>query len=349
MMRGLALIPLMLVANPAFAQETPPQHDHASHGSEPPMEVQEDAPMDHSAMDHSMMDHSAMDHSMMDQGMMDHSTMDHSMMQDPPEMDHSMHHGHAAEPSDPADTPGNAAPPPVPTDHAADSYFPPDVMAEARRALITGLRFRGSVANFELLEYRAHKGSDGYRAEGSFWHGGDIDRAVLAFDAEGSFGEAPESVEIDAYWRHAVNPWFNMQLGVRHDVQPDPERTYALIGIDGLAPYWIEVEAQAYVSNKGDVHFNATAMHDWRLTQKLVFEPEAEIDVAMQDVPELGIGAGIDKFELSGRLRYEIGRNFAPYAGVSWERKLGQSADFARADGESVSTVSFVAGLRLWF
>ena len=327
-MRTLSLIPLALAASPVFAQETPQQHDHASHGGAP-MEAPEDAPMDHSAMDYSM--------------------MDQGMIEEEPEMDHSMHHGHAAEPSHPADTPGNAALPPVPTDHAADAYFSPDVMAEARRALIKAMQFRGSVAKVDLLEYRARKGSDGYRAEGSFWYGGDIDRAVLAFDAEGSFGDTPENVEIDAYWRHAVDPWFNLQMGIRHDVRPDPERTYALIGIEGLAPYWIEVEAQAYVSNKGDVHFNATAMHDWRLTQKLVLEPEAEIDFAMQDVPELGIGAGIDKLELSGRLRYEIERNFAPYVGISWERKLGQSADFARADGESASTVSFVAGLRFWF
>lgn len=332
-MRTLALVPLMLAASPAFAQEAPAQHDHESHGITQ-IEAQEQAPTDHSTMDHSSMDHSA---------------VDQGKMQDEPAMDHSMHHGHTAEPSDPTDTPGNAAPPPVPSDHAADAFFPPDVMAEARRELIKAMRFRGSVAKVDLLEYRAHKGSDGYRAEGKVWHGGDVDRIEAAFDAEGSFGEAPESVEIDAYWRHAVNPWFNMQLGIRHDIRPDPERTYALVGIQGLAPYWIEVEAQAYVSNKGDVHFNAIAMHDWRLTQNLVFEPEAEIDVALQDVPELGIGAGLDKIELSGRLRYEIERNFAPYIGVSWERKLGKSADYSRAKGESASTVSFVAGLRFWY
>jgi copper resistance protein B len=333
MMRTLALVPLMLAASPALAQEAPAQHDHGSHDNTQ-IEAQEEAPTNHSSMDHSSMDHSA---------------MDQGKMQDEPAMDHSMHQGQAVEPSAPTDTPGNAAPPPVPRDHAADAYFPPEVMAEARRALIKAMQFRGSVAKVDLLEYRARKGSDGYRAEGKVWHGGDIDRVEVAFDAEGSFGEAPESVEIDAYWRHAVNPWFNMQLGVRHDIRPDPERTYALVGIQGLAPYWIEVEAQAYVSNKGDVHFNAIAMHDWRLTQNLVFEPEAEIDMALQDVPELGIGAGLDKIELSARMRYEIERNFAPYIGVSWERKLGESADYSRAEGESASTVSFVAGLRFWF
>ncbi|WP_427965384.1 copper resistance protein B [Altererythrobacter sp.] len=38
----------------------------------------------------------------------------------------------------------------------------------------------------------------------------------------------------------------------------------------------------------------------------------------------------------------------APYGGISWERKLGDSADYAPAEGEPASTVSFVAGLRFW-
>ncbi|WP_245638335.1 copper resistance protein B [Croceicoccus bisphenolivorans] len=304
--------------------------------------------MDHGAMDHGQMDHSMMDHSMMDMqpdagGMeeMDHSTMDHG------QMDHSMHHG--AQAPQVSDQPGDAPPPPVPTDHAADAVFGPDVMAQSRVDLLKGMAFTGFFAGLDTLEYRAGEGADGYVFDGEAWYGGDIDRAVLAFSGEGAFGEKPEDIEIDAYWRHAINPWFNLQLGARHDFRPDPERTYALVGVQGLAPYWIEVEAQAFVSEKGDVHFRGTAMHDMRLTQRLVFEPEAEVDFALQDVPELGIGGGLDSFELSGRLRYEIQRNFAPYVGFSWERKVGGSADYARDEGEDPSRFTWLAGLRFWF
>jgi len=317
-----ALLVLALVASPALAQ-------HADHGE-----------MDHGAMDHGQMDHSQMDHGAPpDTAVEDdaHAGMDHS----------GQHMAHA--PADPDDTPGDAPPPPVPTDHAADAVFSPAIMARSRAAMRSDMRFSTTALMFDSFEYRARKGKDGYLVEGALWTGGDTDRAVLAFEAEGAFGEKPEGFELDAYWSHAINPWFNLQLGVRHDLRPDPNRSYALVGLQGLLPYWIEAEGQLFVSNKGDVHVMALASHDIRVTQRLVIEPEIEFDLAMQDVPELGIGAGINTLELSARMRYELARNFAPYIGVSWERKLGDSADFARIEGERPSVVSFLIGLRAWF
>lgn len=309
--------------------------------------------MDHGAMDHGSMDHSTMDHSTMDQGAMDHSTMDHSAMghgasgasADP----HAGHVMPSAGTGDAADTPGDAPPPPAPTDFAADAIFGSSVMAGSRHHMYEHTRFEGGVIGVDMLEYRSRQGKDGYAFEGSTWVGGDIDRAVLGYEGEGSFGESPESIEVQGFWRHAINPWFNLQLGARHDFRPDPERSYAMVGIEGLAPYWIETQARLFVSDKGDVHARLEAAYDQRITQRLVLEPEVEIDLSAQDVPELGIGKGIEKFELAARLRYEIARNFAPYVGVHWERKVGDSADYARAEGEDVSATSLVTGLRFWF
>jgi uncharacterized protein involved in copper resistance len=42
-------------------------------------------------------------------------------------------------------------------------------------------------------------------------------------------------------------------------------------------------------------------------------------------------------------------RKFAPYLGVVYEGKFGQTANFARAAGESTGDVRFVFGVRLWF
>ncbi len=311
-----ALLALALVASPAWAQD----HDHGA--------------MDHGAMDHGAAEPEVQPAEETEDA---HAGMDHSTQYP------------AEEPASPEDTPGDALPPPVPVDHAADALFDRDVMARARRGLVDESRFRTTALLFDSLEYRAHRGKDGYLVEGMAWTGGDTERGVIAFEAEGAFGEKAESIELDAYWSQAVNPWFNLQLGARYDLRPAPDRAYALVGIQGLLPYWIETETQLFVSNKGDVYLSATASHDIRVTQRLVLEPELELDLAMQDVPELGIGGGIDKFELSAKARYEIARNFAPYLGVAWERKLGGSADFARLEGEKPSAVSLLVGLRVWF
>ncbi|GGB92833.1 copper resistance protein B [Novosphingobium endophyticum] len=329
-MRRLALVALACgLASPAFAQDA--HGGHAVHANS--------APAGDQTTGHAGMDHSAMDH----------GEMDHGQAQDA-DVDHSMHMGHAMEPERAADdTPGDAPPPPVPTDRAADAFFPPAAMERSLAAMYREMTFRTFALQIDQLEYRARSGQDGYGFEGSAWYGGDIDRAVVDFEGEGAFGEKPENIEVSAYWRRALDPWFNLQLGVRHDFRPDPDRTYAMAGIQGLAPYWFEVEGQVFISNKGDVHARLVAAYDQRITQRLILEPELEADFAFQDVPELGIASGFEKIEASARLRYEVTRMFAPYVGVFWERRLGGSADHVRAHGERASAVSAVAGIRIWF
>lgn len=264
------------------------------------------------------------------------------------EMDHSMHGaGHIAEA--PSGDVGAAPAPPAPDDHAADRIYPAERMASARRAMLDEMRFSTVAVMIDRLEYSAGKGRDGYAWEAEGWYGGDIDRFVLATEGEGSFGDKPEQAEVRALWRHALDPWFNLELGVRHDIRPQPQRSYAVIGIEGLAPYWFELEGQFFLSDKGDAHVRAEASYDQRITQSLIVQPRIEIDAAFQDVPELGIGSGVDKIELGARVRYEFAQEFAPYVGVNWERRLGQSASFARAAGEDVSGLNLVLGIRAWF
>lgn len=150
-------------------------------------------------------------------------------------------------------------------------------------------------------------------------------------------------------WRHALDPYANLELGVRHDVRPEPGRTYALAGIEALAPYWIHVEAQVLLSNKGDLHARLGAEHDWRLAGPLVLNLEAETDIAFQDVPELGIQAGIERIEAGARLRYEVRPAFAPYVGVSWERVYGSAIPGSGEPPERGRGVAAVVGIRALF
>ena len=113
---------------------------------------------------------------------------------------------------------------------------------------------------------------------------------------------------------------------------------------------WIGCDIDRFaVETEGDVHCRVEAEHDMRLTQRLSLQPSVKIDAAAQDVPELGIGAGFDKIEQGARMRYEFAREFAPYVGVRWECKLGETARLTRLDGESPSQVSAVVGMRMWF
>lgn len=290
----------------------------------------------------------AQDHGHMDHGQMDHGAMereDHSAHQAPAADAHAGHDGPATD----GDIPTGTVPP-VPADHAADAFYDSAEMARARAAMLKesgGMAF--SQLMLDRLEYRMGKGADGYHWEGEGWIGGDINRFAFKTEGEGAFGGPLERAEVQALYSRAIDPWFNLEAGVRHDIRPDPRRTYAVVGIEGLAPYWFEVSAQAFLSNRGDAHLRLEGSYDQRISQRLILQPAAEINVAAQDVPELGIGSGVSDVELGLRLRYEFAREFAPYVGVNWERKLGDTARFARADGERASATSLVMGVRFWF
>lgn len=294
------------------------------------------APVSAQEMDHAMHGMAGMDHSVAAAVTPEHATEEHSAP--------------AAEGAAVADdTPGQAAPPPVPTDHPADRFFPAARMAKARADLSSEGTWRGSALIVDQMEYRARAGRDGYAWKVTGWTGGDIDRLVIASEGEGDVGGKTERAEFRALWRHAIDPWFNLEAGVRHDVRPGPQATYATFGIEGLAPYWFEVEGQVLVSTKGDAHLRVGGSHDLRLSGPLLLQPEAEVNISLQQVPELRIGSGIERIELGARLRYEIRPEFAPYVGVHWERRLGGTARYLRAEGERASGVSAVAGIRAFF
>ncbi|KRB52446.1 copper resistance protein B [Phenylobacterium sp. Root700] len=245
---------------------------------------------------------------------------------------------------------GTEPAPPVPTDRAAERFYSPQAMAAARAQL--ALEHGGGTAWKVMLstaEVRPQSGDDAYAWEGEAWYGGDQHRLVLKSSGEGVFGGDLHSAELQALYSRPIGPYFDWQVGVRHDFEPGPSRTYATLGFEGVAPYWFELEGAAFLSDKGDLSARLEGSYDFRLTQKLVLEPRAELSLAAQKVRELGIGSGVTDAEVGLRLRYEFKREFGPYVGVMHERKFGETADLARAAGEDRDSTTFVVGVRAWF
>ncbi|MCA1748487.1 MAG: copper resistance protein B [Parasphingopyxis sp.] len=268
------------------------------------------------------------------------------------------HAGHAM-PDAPADIPApQSAPPPeafAGPEHAADRLFPPADMSAAREQM---RREHGGMTTrkfmLDRLEARIGGGEDGYVWEANGWLGGDIDKLWIKSEGEGAFGGALEEAEFQALWSHAIGPWFDLQLGARYDLRPHtvldgPDRAHLVAGIQGLAPYFFEIDAAAFLSDEGDLTARFEAEYDQRLTQRLILQPRIEAGFAARDMPELGIGAGLGEIEAGLRLRYEIVPEFAPYIGLEWQRDIGDTADYTRAAGGDPDRWLFLAGLRAWF
>jgi copper resistance protein B len=223
-------------------------------------------------------------------------------------------------------------------------------MAQAREEI---REEHGDIETHKVLidqaEVKLRNGRDGYAWDAQALYGGDIDKIWFKTEGEGEFREGVEKAEVQALWSHAIDPWFDLQLGVRHDFRPDPQRTHLVAGIQGLAPYWFEVDGAVFLSNKGDVTARGEVEYDLRITQQLILQPRLEVDLALQDVPEIGIGSGLSSAELGARLRYEIRPEFAPYIGLEYERSFGDTARFSRAKGEGRGGFSLLMGVRTWF
>jgi len=245
---------------------------------------------------------------------------------------------------------GNSPPPPVPTDYAADAVYGAEVQQHGRHHLDKfhgGQKF-GQVM-FNIAEAQVRRGRDGYEWDGEGWYGGDIDRLWIKSEGTGEFGRSIEQAEVQALYSRAIGPYFNLQGGLRYDFKPNPSRVYAVAGFEGLAPSFFDVEGVLFLSNKGEVSARVEGYYDQRITQRLILQPRAELNLAAQNVRELGVGRGLSDAEIGLRLRYDIRREFAPYVGVQYERSFGATRRFAKQAGEDAGGWSLLAGVRMWF
>ena len=180
------------------------------------------------------------------------------------------------------------------------------------------------------------------------WFGRTYDRLVLK--AEGSVDNGKlEEASTELLWGHAVATYWDAQLGLRYDSGEEPNRGWLALGVQGLAPYWFELDITGYVGEQGRTALSLEAEYEILFTQRLILQPRLEADVYGKEDAERGTGAGLSDVSAGLRLRYEIRREFAPYAGVEWAGRYGGTADYARAAGLDSSEARAVAGVRFWF
>lgn len=179
-------------------------------------------------------------------------------------------------------------------------------------------------------------------------YGRDYDRLVLK--AEGEFDDGrSEDARTELLWSHAVAAYWDAQLGVRHDSGVHPGRSWLAFGIQGLAPYWFEVDITGYIGEDSHSALRLEAEYELLLTQRLVLQPRLEASLYGKRDAERAQGPGLSGAVAGLRLRYEIRREFAPYVGIEYAAKFGDTADYAEAAGEQTGQTRWVAGLRFWY
>ena len=200
----------------------------------------------------------------------------------------------------------------------------------------------------EQFEKQFSDDEDPIVLEASAWLGYDRNKLWIKTEFERAQGETHE-FEIQALYGHAVHSFWDVQLGLRTDLNPEPERHWAVLGINGLAPYFFEVDAALFVSEDGDSALRIEAEYEFMLSQRWVLSPEMEMNFYGENNADYLQGSGLANTEFGLRLRYEIRREFAPYIGVTTEKSYGRTQDYLIAAGEESSATRAVVGLSFWF
>jgi copper resistance protein B len=208
----------------------------------------------------------------------------------------------------------------------------------------------------DRFEYQnGDNGEDEAVWDGQAWYGNGTDRVWVSSEGEYTVngGEGGEIENFDVQYSHRFAPFWDVQAGVGYQTTfgpgPDRDRGFAVVGLQGLAPYWFEVDTDLRLSEDGDASLGLEAEYDWQLTQRWVLQARGETSLAFSEVEEFGVGEGLTGITTGLRLRYEIAREFAPYVGVSYRELLGDTADLAEAEGEDSDRLSAVVGIRWWF
>ena len=251
---------------------------------------------------------------------------------------------------------------PKPTDHSEHDqpvrelppFIPPVTDADREAAFpdVDGHAVHDRTLNyfvlFDQLEWQSTAGGTGLNVDSKGWFGGDRDRIWFRAEGDGESGRLGEA-EAHLFYGRQISRWWDLVGGVRRDFEPGPGLTWAAIGIQGLAPYWFELELTGYVGAEGRTRLRGEVEYELLLTNRLVLQPQLEVDLFGKSDPERGTGAGLSTTDIGLRLRYEFRRELAPYVGLAWSNKWGKTADLAEAAGEDAGGARLVMGVRLWF
>ena len=230
----------------------------------------------------------------------------------------------------------------------------PAVTAADRQAAFPEVSVRPVMDNsfhsfllLDRLEWQRVGRDGGPSWEARGWWGRDRDRLWFRTEGDTEAGRIG-SLEAHALYGRAIARWWDFVTGVRQDVRPSAPQTWAAIGIQGLAPYWFNIEATAYVGGSGRTQFRFETEYELLVTNRVILQSLIEINILGKADPTRGLGAGLSSTEIGVRLRFLIKREFAPYLGVTWNQRHFGTADFAKAAGDRTGGARVIVGVRLW-
>ncbi|MEP6869553.1 MAG: copper resistance protein B [Novosphingobium sp.] len=201
----------------------------------------------------------------------------------------------------------------------------------------------------DLLELHVGKGSDHLVMESTFAFGKGADQFVLKVDGGSDARTAFDSVQVQALYSRALSDKVAVLVGARRDFRAGADLNYAALGIEASLTDWLDVEHYVYLSEHNDLTGAGKVTARWALGKRLALEPRVMLNWSARAVPAEALGAGVNDFEGSVRLRREIGSHADLYIGYAHEHLFGQTRRIAVAAGQAPIINRAIVGMGLKF
>ena len=244
-------------------------------------------------------------------------------------------------------------PPPTASTGGGQTQTLPNLSKKFPPPVSDNERYRSTL--IDILEFRPGRGGNAdFRWDIESWYGTDYNRFFIKSEGERNTAfKADYDIDLQLLYSRLISPYFNFQTGVRFETQTfrgaNVTRPQAVVGFEGLAPYFIELETGVFIDPKGNVSGRLSLTKDILFTNRLIMQARFETNMAVQRVERFTTGRGLNNIETGFRFRYEVRRKFAPYVGVTFDRSFFETARFVREDGGNPKQIRFVMGARMFF
>ncbi|MFT4021179.1 MAG: copper resistance protein B [Acinetobacter sp.] len=186
------------------------------------------------------------------------------------------------------------------------------------------------------------------------WIGTDENKLFIKGDFSKAESER-QAYDVKALYSRNIATFWDAQAGLRyrydgHKVR-DQDAFDAVVGFHGLAPYFFETDAYAYVGQNQYVGLSLEAKRDILLTQKLIAEPFIKAQIVLHDNAEIAQKSGLSHAEVGVQTRYEINKQFMPFVeiGYAYDQGLKASSQPTQYESEAEHGLRYGVGLLLKF
>lgn len=209
---------------------------------------------------------------------------------------------------------------------------------------------RVSVDNLQLVadDFLDLEDSRVYFLDADAWLGSDIDKAWLKLDMQRDGGRS-RRIELQLLYSHQLSSYWDLQLGVRHDAMPRPDQDWLAAGFRGVAPLYVDADVAFFLGESGQTSLRMTLHKKLVVSQKLALRPELEMNAYGRNDNQRELGAGLADLRAELRFAYQVTDKIAPYIGLEWTKKYGNTAQLARRSGAATGATTATIGVSFWF